>query len=175
MGDQSMNIRTMAAAAATISLLAACSKAPDPAEPAAPDTAATTEEHTDHAATPAVAALPRTPAPADGKVFIVSPKDGETVTTPVKVVFGISGMGLAPAGEKNDTAGHHHLLIDTDLADPSVPIPADEKHVHFGKAQTEASVALPPGTHTLQLVLGDYLHIPFDPVIASPKVTVTVN
>lgn len=165
-----MNIRTMAAAAATITLLAACSKAPEEATPAA-DAAAPAETQ----AAPAAAALPRTPAPAGASVFIVSPKDGDTVTSPVKVVFGVTGMGLAPAGEKNDTAGHHHLLIDTDLANPAVPIPADDKHVHFGKAQTEAEVALPPGKHTLQLVLGDYLHIPFDPVIASPKVTVTVN
>ncbi|MDQ2639596.1 MAG: DUF4399 domain-containing protein [Pseudomonadota bacterium] len=119
--------------------------------------------------------MARTPAPAGAKVFIVSPKDGETVTTPVKVVFGISGMGLAPAGEKNDNAGHHHLLVDTDLPDPSLPIPADDKHVHFGKAQTEGEVALAPGHHTLQLVLGDYLHIPFDPVIASQKITINVN
>jgi hypothetical protein len=169
-----MNFRTIAAAAATITLLAACSKAPEEAAPAA-DAAAATDTHPDHAAEAVVAALPRTAAPPGATVFIVSPKDGETVASPVKVVFGISGMALAPAGEKNDSAGHHHLLIDTDLASPGVPVPADEKHVHFGKAQTEAEVALAPGTHTLQLVLGDYLHIPFDPVIASPKITVTVN
>jgi hypothetical protein len=108
-------------------------------------------------------------------VFFVSPKDGESVSSPVKVVFGIEGMGLAPAGEKNDTAGHHHLLVDTDLADPGVPIPADATHIHFGKAQTEATVELMPGKHTLQLVLGDYVHIPFDPVIASEKITVEVK
>jgi hypothetical protein len=170
-----MNFRTIAAAAATMTLLAACSKAPEEAAPAADAAATATDTHPDHSAEAVVAALPRTAAPAGATVFIVSPKDGETVASPVKVVFGISGMALAPAGEKNDTAGHHHLLIDTDLASPSVPVPADEKHVHFGKAQTEAEVALAPGTHTLQLVLGDYLHIPFDPVIASPKITVTVN
>jgi Domain of unknown function (DUF4399) len=173
-----MNIRTMAAAAATITMLAACSKAPETAEPAAAAEAAAPapEAHVDHAATPAAGpALPRTAAAADAKVFIVSPKDGATVTTPVKVVFGISGMTLAPAGDNTANTGHHHLLIDTDLANPAVPVPADAQHVHFGKAQTEASVELPPGKHTLQLVLGDYLHIPFDPVIASPKITVTVN
>ena len=108
-------------------------------------------------------------------MFIVSPKNGDTVTAPVKVVFGIEGMGLVPAGEKNDTAGHHHLLVDTDLADAGVPIPADDKHLHYGKAQTEAEIALAPGSHTLQLVLGDYLHIPFDPVISSEKITITVK
>ncbi len=177
-----MNTRLMAVATtATITLLAACSKAPETAAPAT-DTAAAETSHEGHdqsataaAATPAATGLARTPAPADARVFIVGPKDGETVTTPVKVVFGISGMGLAPAGEKNDNAGHHHLLVDTELADASLPIAADEKHLHFGKAQTEAEVALAPGTHTLQLVLGDYLHIPFDPVIASQKITINVN
>jgi hypothetical protein len=168
-----MGIRKMAAAAATITLLAACSKAPEMADPAADATAANADEHADHAA--AVPALPRTPAPAGATVFIVSPKDGETVTSPVQVVFGISGMALGPALEKNDNAGHHHLLVNTDLANPAVPIPADAQHVHFGKAQTEGSVELPAGTHTLQLVLGDYLHIPFDPVIASPKINITVE
>jgi hypothetical protein len=166
-----MRIRTMAAAAATITLLAACSEAPD-----APATAeAAADEHAEHAAAAPVAAMPRTPAPAGATVFIVSPKDGDTVTSPVQVVFGISGMALGPALEKNDNAGHHHLLVNTDLADPGVPIPNDATHVHFGKAQTEGSVELPPGQHTLQLVLGDYLHIPFDPVIASPKISVTVK
>lgn len=171
-----MNIRMMTAAAAMLAL-AACSEAPEPAE--APTADATPTESAVQAApaadTGTAALLPRTPAPAGARVFIVSPKDGETVTTPVRVVFGVEGMGLVPAGEKNDTAGHHHLLINTDLADASMPIPADDKHVHFGKAQTEAAVELPPGKHTLQLVMGDYLHIPFDPVIASDKITVTVN
>jgi hypothetical protein len=164
-----MKIRTMAAAAAALTMLAACAKAPEEAQPA--------DEALGASAMPAGPAmgLVRTPAPAGAKVFIVSPKDGETVATPVKVVFGIEGMGLVPAGEKNDVAGHHHLLVDTDLADPSIPIPADAKHIHFGKAQTEAEVALPPGMHTLQLMLGDYVHIPFEPVIASEKITITVN
>lgn len=163
-----MNTRLMAVATtATLTLLTACSKAPQATADAAADS------HADHAA--ATPALPRTPAPAGASVFIVSPKDGETVSSPVKVVFGISGIDLGPAGEQNPNAGHHHLLVDTDLADAGVPIPTDENHLHFGKMQTEAEVALTPGQHTLQLVLGDYLHIPFDPVIASPKVTINVN
>lgn len=166
-----MKIRTMTAAAATLALLAGCSRAPDAAAPATADA-----DHAEHTTeTPAAASLPRTPAPADARVFIVSPRDGETVTTPVRVVFGAENIGVVPAGEKNDLAGHHHLLINTDLADPGIPIPADDRHIHYGKAQTEAMVDLPPGTHTLQLVMGDYLHIPFDPVIASPKITITVN
>lgn len=173
-----MTFRTIAAAAAALTLLAACSKKTEEAA-AVPEPAA--EEHPEHAAETVVAALPRTAAPAGAQVFIVSPKDGETVTSPVKVVFGISGMGLAPAapaGEKNDNAGHHHLLIDTELADPTLPVPADANHKHFGKAQTEVTLTpeeLAPGQHTLQLVLGDYMHMPFDPVIASPKITITVK
>jgi hypothetical protein len=166
-----MKSKTMAAMAATITMLVGCSKSTEEAA-GTTETAATTDEHASHTAVPAFA---RTPAPAGARVFIVSPKDGDTVATPVKVVFGIEGMGLVPAGEKNDSAGHHHLLVDTDLADAGIPIPADEKHLHYGKAQTEAEIPLGPGTHTLQLVLGDYLHIPFDPVISSEKITITVK
>jgi hypothetical protein len=169
-----MNIRMATVTAATLALLAACSKAPETA-----DAAADHEEHADAAAAAPVApAVMRKPAPAGASVSIVSPRDGETVSSPVKVVFGITGMTLspaAPAGADVPNTGHHHLLIDTELADPNAPIPADTQHVHFGKAQTEGEVTLAPGTHTLQLVLGDYLHIPFDPVIASPKVTITVK
>lgn len=163
-----MNIRTITAAAATLALLAACSKAPE-----AETTAAAEADHAGHDT--AAMSLPRTPAPAGARVFIVSPKDGDTVSSPVRVVFGIEGMGLVPAGEVNPNAGHHHLLVDTDLANPGVPIPTDANHLHYGKAQTEAEVELAPGSHTLQLVLGDHLHIPFDPVVASEKITITVQ
>jgi hypothetical protein len=128
------------------------------------------------AQTPAPAALPRTAAPAGAKVYIVSPANGATVKSPVLVVFGLSGMGIAPAGVKFDNTGHHHLLIDTDIPkDTGVPLPANDSIRHFGKGQTEASIELKPGKHTLQLVLGDMNHIPFDPVIASQKITITVK
>jgi len=121
-------------------------------------------------------ALPRSASPPGAKVYIVSPKDGATVKGPVTVVFGLSGMGVAPAGVQMENTGHHHLLIDTDLpANLALPLPADEKHVHFGKGQTETTVNLAPGKHTLQLVLGDHLHIPFNPVVASQKITITVT
>ena len=84
-------------------------------------------------------------------------------------------MTLAPAGEIAANTGHHHLLIDTDLADPGVPMPTDANHKHFGKAQTETTEELTPGQHTLQLVLGDHVHVPHDPVVASPKITITVK
>ena len=118
----------------------------------------------------------RTPSPKGAKVFIVSPKNGETVTSPVTVKFGIKGMKLAPAGTKDPNTGHHHLLIDTDPpADLNLPLPASDKVVHFGKAQTETQVNLPPGKHTLQLILGDANHIPHNPPVESKKITITVK
>jgi hypothetical protein len=118
----------------------------------------------------------REPSPAGAEVYIVSPKDGAKVTSPVTVVFGLKGMGVAPAGIKMDGTGHHHLLIDTDPpADLSLPLGANEKSVHFGKGQTETALTLAPGKHTLQLVLGDSLHVPHDPAVISKKVTITVT
>jgi Domain of unknown function (DUF4399) len=119
----------------------------------------------------------RTPSPPGAKVFIISPKNGATVTSPVTVKFGIKGMTLAPAGTKDPNTGHHHLLIDTDPpADLSQPIPTvPDKVVHFGKAQTETTLTLPPGKHTLQLLLGDGNHIPHNPPVLSKKITITVS
>lgn len=125
---------------------------------------------------PASAALPRTPAPPGAEVYIISPHAGATVKSPVLVVFGLSGMGIAPAGTKVENTGHHHLLIDTDIPkDTATPLPSNDNVRHFGKGQTQASIELKPGKHTLQLVLGDYEHVPFDPVIASKKITITVK
>lgn len=117
---------------------------------------------------------------AGAKVYFVNLKDGETVSNPVIVKFGLSGMGVAPAGLQGDptaNTGHHHLLIDTKIEGEGLKglIPADEKHVHFGKGQTEASLTLPPGQHTLQLVLGDWTHIPHDPPVMSERITITVK
>jgi len=130
-------------------------------------------------AVPAVQAqgLPRTAAPANASVYLISPANGATVKGPqVTVVFGLKGMGISPAGMKMDNTGHHHLLIDSELpADLSQPIPANDNSVHFGKGQTETTVTLKPGKHTLQLLLGDHLHVPFNPVLASDKITITVT
>lgn len=126
-------------------------------------------------ATVAVAQVKRTPSPAGAEVYIISPKDGETVSSPVNVKFGLKGMGVAPAGIAFDGAGHHHLIVDADLPPAGAPIPADANHVHFGKGQTETSLELKPGKHTLQLLLGDQLHVPHDPVVASKKITITVK
>ena len=124
-----------------------------------------------------VAAQERTPSPHGAKVFIITPKNGATVANPVTVKFGIKGMTLAPAGTKQESSGHHHLLIDTDPpADLSQPLPAiPDKIVHFGKAQTETTLTLPPGRHTLQLLLADQSHIPHNPPVLSKKITVTVT
>jgi hypothetical protein len=134
----------------------------------------------------AIAALLSTPAmaqersasPAGAEVYIIAPADGAKVNGPVTVRFGLKGMGIAPAGIKFDNSGHHHLLIDTDLpADLSQPIPpaVENKVMHFGKGQTEVTLTLPPGKHTLQLVLGDYLHVPHNPAVVSKKITITVT
>jgi hypothetical protein len=120
--------------------------------------------------------LPRTPAPEGAQVYFITPHDGDVVKGPVKVQFGLEGMGVAPAGVQHDQTGHHHLLIDLDeLPNMGLPIPNDDTHRHFGGGQTETTVELPPGKHTLQLLLADHLHIPHDPPIMSKKITITVK
>ncbi len=120
--------------------------------------------------------LPRTPAPAGAKVYFISPENGAKLKSPVTVRFGLSGMGVAPAGTVKEATGHHHLLIDVDtLPATDMPIPADDKHRHFGGGQTEVSVELAPGKHSLQLLLGDANHIPHDPPIVSEKITIEVE
>ncbi len=121
-------------------------------------------------------ALPRTASPAGARLYIISPKNGASIKGPVTVVFGLAGMGVAPAGIQMENTGHHHLLIDTDLPrDVGVPLPATDNIRHFGKGQTEATLTLAPGKHTLQLLLADHLHIPHDPPVMSKPITVTVK
>jgi Domain of unknown function (DUF4399) len=123
----------------------------------------------------AAADLPRSPAPQDVELYIISPGDGETVKNPVSVRFGLRGMGVAPAGIAMENTGHHHLLIDAEPPAHDRPIPADANHLHFGKGQTEATLTLAPGRHRLQLLLADHLHIPHDPPVVSKPITVTVE
>jgi Domain of unknown function (DUF4399) len=123
----------------------------------------------------AVAQVKRTTAPAAAEVYFISPKDGESVTTPVTVRFGLKGMGVAPAGVAFEGAGHHHLIVDAPTPPLDAPVPADAKHLHFGKGQTETTLELKPGKHTLQLVVGDQLHIPHEPAVVSKVITVTVK
>ncbi len=114
---------------------------------------------------------------ADGAtLYIISPMDGDETGGSVTVRFGLSGMGVAPSGTVKDNTGHHHLLIDVEeLPSFKFPIPNDANHRHFGGGQTEVSLDLEPGTHTLQLILGDQSHVPHDPPMVSEKITITVN
>ena len=119
--------------------------------------------------------LERRPSPPGSSAYIISPADGATVDSPVQVLFGLRGAGVVPAGIEREDAGHHHLLIDTGLPDLGLPIPADANHVHFGLGQTEVEIELEPGTHTLQLLLGDERHVPHDPPIMSEQITIEVR
>ncbi|WP_135503951.1 DUF4399 domain-containing protein [Roseovarius aestuariivivens] len=124
-----------------------------------------------------------TPAPEGAKVYFVNLEDGATVTSPVTVVFGLEGMGVAPAGVEKEKTGHHHIFVnrpplgegpdgDEELSNS---IPSDENHRHFGGGQTQVTLELEPGEHTLQLVLGDQNHVPHDPPVASEQITITVE
>ncbi len=125
----------------------------------------------------ASAADERTASAPGAEVYFISPHDGETIHGKVTVRFCLRGMGIAPAGVKFDGTGHHHLLVDTDLAalDPDAPLPASDKVLHFGKGQTETVLELPPGRHRLQLLFADYLHRPFDPSLHSQPINITVK
>lgn len=128
-------------------------------------------------AAPLALAQERTPSPPGAEVYIISPKDGARVKSPVLVQFGLNAkMGVAPAGVKAENTGHHHLLIDTDApANMGAPLPATDNIKHFGKGQTETSLTLTPGKHTLQLLLADQSHIPHEPPVISKKITITVE
>ena len=119
----------------------------------------------------------------DARVYVVNLDDGATVSSPVSVVFGLSGKGVAPAGVEKDGTGHHHVLLDRvpfgdgpeDEWMLEVGIPSDDNHLHFGGGQTEVTLDLPPGEHTLQLLLGDHNHVPHDPVVVSEQISITVS
>jgi len=112
--------------------------------------------------------------PENARVYIIWPPDGEVIHGGFWIRMGLSGAGVAPAGTAKANTGHHHLLVDTDLPPMNEPIPNDKNHLHFGLGQTEARINLPPGKHTLQLLLGNEDHIPYDPPLYSKKITVTV-
>ena len=117
-----------------------------------------------------------TPSPDGAEVYIISPTDGETVSSPVTIRFGLKGMGVAPAGIDKPNTGHHHLLIDVkDGPALDSPLPADAKHIHFGGGKTEATVELSPGKHTLQLIMGNQNHIPHEPPVMSKEITIVVK
>ncbi|WP_421853871.1 DUF4399 domain-containing protein [Oricola sp.] len=135
------------------------------------------------AAATSLAPAGETPSPDGARVYFANIADGETVTSPMTITFGLDGMAVAPAGTEMANSGHHHLLIDRapfgegpDGADElAYPLPADENHLHFGKGQTEVTLELAPGPHTLQLVLGDLNHVAHDPPVVSEVITITVQ
>lgn len=118
--------------------------------------------------------LPQAASPG-ARVYFIEPQDGAEVTSPVRVVFGLSAMGVAPAGVNQAGTGHHHLLIDSPQIDYTKPLPANEQVLHFGGGQTEAKIDLKPGKHTLQLLLADWKHQPHNPPVQSEKITITVK
>ena len=146
-----------------IALLTACGCSREPP----PEASATTDR--------AVTMLQRTPSVDGARVFFVTPTDGATVSNPVSIEFGIDGMSVTKAGDPAPDSGHHHLLINTGLPDLDLPIPADDKHVHFGDGSTTTAITLPPGEHTLQMLLGDHLHIPHEPPVLSKPITIVVK
>ena len=124
----------------------------------------------------AQADLPRTPSPKGASVYLIAPAAGEVVESPVTVRFGLAGMGVAPAGVEKASTGHHHLLVDVDTVPAAgSPIPKDHRHRHFGGGQTQVTLELTPGTHTLQLLLADHNHVPHDPPVVSERITITVR
>ena len=122
-------------------------------------------------------AIDRTPAPKDAYLYIGWPNEGEVLPAgrPFRVWFGLRNMGVAPKGVDTPATGHHHLIIDADLPPLDQPIPSDRNYLHFGAGQTETMIELPPGKHTLQLIMGDENHIPHDPPIYSKKRTIFVR
>jgi hypothetical protein len=117
----------------------------------------------------------RKPAPADARVYFVGLQNGAEVPSELTIRFGVTNMGVAPAGLDNPNTGHHHVLIDTNVPALDVPIPSDFNHLHFGAGQTEAVVTLPPGKHKLQLLFADENHVPHNPAVMSAPIEVIVK
>ncbi|MEM7138665.1 MAG: DUF4399 domain-containing protein [Myxococcota bacterium] len=120
-------------------------------------------------------ALPRTPSIEGAKVFFKGPADGASVKSPVKLDFGLEGMTVVKAGDNTPGTGHHHLIVDADLPPMGAPIPSNENYIHFGDGSTSTELELAPGEHKLQLLLGDYAHIPHDPPVYSDVLTINVT
>jgi hypothetical protein len=145
-------------------------------QPSAPAPAGGHDHATPAGAAGTPAAGGRTKAPEGAYAYIGWPINGAVVhSTHVHVWFGLRGMGVAPAGTNVPNTGHHHVIVDAPLPPLDEPIPNDKNHLHYGKGQTEAVIELPPGVHTLQLLLGDAQHVPFDPPVMSKRITVYVR
>lgn len=163
-----MNLRTALFCLGAVGLCACTPEASEPVIATDPALEARAER---------IDALSAPPATAEPSVYFVNLADGDTVTSPFRVVFGVSGLGVAPALTDKEMTGHHHLLIDTELTaeEMEYAIPNDDQHRHFGGGQTEVVLELPPGEHTLQLNFGDLNHEQFDPPILSDRITITVE
>ncbi|MEK9903332.1 MAG: DUF4399 domain-containing protein [Gammaproteobacteria bacterium] len=111
---------------------------------------------------------------ANPKVYFINLEDGDRLESPFLIQFGLSGMGIAPAGTDRANTGHHHLLINVNEIDLSKPIPSSSSHIHFGGGQTESLIDLMPGDYSMQLVLGDMTHTPHNPPIISQRINITV-
>jgi len=135
----------------------------------APDARADHHEHT------GAVGLPRTASAEGASVYIISPHEGDEVSSPLVVRFGLRGMGVAPAGVAAPDTGHHHLILDAPTPALDAVLPNDAHHLHFGKGQTETTLELAPGEHTLQLVLGDQNHVPHDPPLVSERIRIRVR
>lgn len=159
-----------------------CAAAWLPAAPAGAADASAPATHADHASGPASGAQPGpasgpTPAPKNAYLYIGYPNNNQTLPAgkPIKVWFGLRNMGVAPKDVRYPNTGHHHLLIDVDLPPLDKEIPNDRNHLHFGAGETETTLELPPGKHTLQLLMGDEKHIPTNPPVYSKKITIYVK
>ena len=161
------NYVPLAISAAAFLMLGACGQ--QDAEPVA------AEEPATDATMSEPMTMPRTASPDGARVFFISPANGDTVSNPIAIEFGIEGMSVVAAGVNEDHSGHHHLLVDTDVPDTGLPIPADANHIHFGDASTATELTLAPGEHTLRLLLGDHLHIPHDPPVVSDPISIMVE
>ncbi|WP_420011746.1 DUF4399 domain-containing protein [Tateyamaria sp.] len=122
-----------------------------------------------------------TPAPEGAAVYFVNLEDGATVSSPVTIIFGLEGMGVAPAGTEKENTGHHHLLLNRpplgegEEGELEYGLPADDNHIHFGGGQTQVTLDLPAGQHTMQLVMGDLNHVPHIDPVTSDVITITVE
>ena len=124
---------------------------------------------------PGAASAQREKAPDGARAYIMWPPNGAVIPGgKLWVRMGLQNMGVAPAGIRKEQTGHHHLLVDSELVNLDEPIPNTRQSLHFGGGQTEVRLELPPGRHTIQMVVGDADHVPHDPPIMSNKVTITV-
>lgn len=164
-----MNNKTILLLAAIIPAFGACGQSSEP-EPAVQDDARVASDAVAEAAT-----LRRSPSPPGAAVAFVTPEDGAVVSSPFRVEFEVAGMEVVPAGTEAPRSGHHHLLVDTELPEMDLPIPADDRHIHFGDGSSATELSLPRGEHTLRLLFADHLHIPHEAPVHSEPITVTVE